>query len=116
MFNKKKQKYTNELTELILNDKNIAVEKVFSHELLSITIRNEAADFMEYIFPADQMEEKNPDLPNFDLVIEYALTNKEYKFEDDINTYPLTFIIGRNATNFLASPGKKLNEFGLVEV
>lgn len=109
---KKKRTYTNTLTERIKKNPNIPVEEVFSDELLSVTIRNEADDFLDYIFPKDELSKDNPKLPKLDLIIKYALENKEYHFDEDDSKNPFTFIISRNTASFLSSPGKKLNEFG----
>lgn len=116
MFKKARNNYTNPLIELIISakkeGKKLEFERVFSHEFLSVTIRNEAAAFLDYIFPGDQIKNENPKLPNFDLAIDYALNGKHYKFEEDESENPFTFIISRNAANFLSSPSKKLNELG----
>ena len=107
---KKKVTYTNQLTELIKNNPNINVETVFSHEQLSITIRNEAPDFIKYVFPEDELDKDKPELSKFEEVLDYALTNKEYPFDEDNSPYPNLHIINQNAASFLSSPSKKLTE------
>ena len=89
---KKKKAYTNQLTELITSNPNVKVETILSHEQLSITIRNEAPAFLEYFFPEDELQQENPNLPHFDEIIKYALTDKKHRFEDDDSPLPNTYL------------------------
>ena len=107
---KKKREYVNQLTELIKNNPNIDVETVFTHEQLSITIRNEAKIFLDYIFPEKEIESDDPILPNYDKIIDYALSNKTHEFIEDKSDFPNLNIVNQNAASFLSSPSKRLNE------
>ncbi|OHS96360.1 hypothetical protein TRFO_10020 [Tritrichomonas foetus] len=102
-MNFKRPSFSNDLSNLIKKTPNITLEQVLEHPSLSQSIRNEDPELFNFLFPEDQMDLDHPQIPNFDRLIDYALT--------DINSHPNQYLIyqlNRNAANFLSTSNKKL--------
>lgn len=100
---KRRRQYGNELTAQI--EKGIEIDELLSHSLLSVTVRNEAPVFINYLFPPEEMKKPEPKLPVLEKLIQMSLVPDERQLEK-FKLYQLN----RNAANIFSSPSSKLHE------
>ncbi|OHT05667.1 hypothetical protein TRFO_05788 [Tritrichomonas foetus] len=104
------KEFSNNLTNLL--ETNPSVETVLFHDLLSTTVRNEALKFLNFFFVPEEMVKDEPNLPNLDRLIDLAL-NPLAEVQNPPDTDNKIKQINRNASNVLASPGKKFRDLSV---
>ncbi|OHT07455.1 hypothetical protein TRFO_24264 [Tritrichomonas foetus] len=95
--------YQNDLT-LMIKTRSPSLYDVLKHEQLLTTLRNEAPSFLDFFFPPEEMKKEELNLPNFDLLIELALSSHKNP------THHVLFQLNRNASNVLCYPSRKFQE------